>query len=387
MIKMNITGGSNLFDANVTVSNVAYGKTIYDKTGNKITGIDPLVYTPTISVIDNILNSATGMIKVNKIYDWDGFLVALGQGQQIAYSEDNGSTWNPINLEVNKVWNDISQSVYQSYLVISTDGIVCRPNNPNYPFDQEWVSITSPSSNARFLTMNGQQITYAIEPNGHYWEYDNDNGWNELSNQNILSFQADVIKQLSNGYYVALGGYNADKIAYTDTFPGTWTEVDSYYPLDMTVSDDGIYALITADNTQSYDMRISENLEDWTIKSVTDEGFTPSIIKYNGNKSQFIINDLNNSKLLVSANTDCDEWMVVQTPFIVKDLYVINNGIVIVSQTGDLSFTKDYNTWSDEMIIKEIINCNNMNNITITFPDTNQVFLKENGVFRLKQFN
>ena len=33
MIKMNIIGGSNLSDADVTVNDVAYGKTIYDKTG------------------------------------------------------------------------------------------------------------------------------------------------------------------------------------------------------------------------------------------------------------------------------------------------------------------------------------------------------------------
>ena len=80
MIKMNITGGSNLSDADVTVNDVAYGKTIYDKTGNKITGINPLVYTPTVSIIDNILDSAPEMVEVNKIYQYDSFLIALGQG-------------------------------------------------------------------------------------------------------------------------------------------------------------------------------------------------------------------------------------------------------------------------------------------------------------------
>lgn len=383
MIKMNITGGSNLSDADVTINDVAYGKTIYDKTGNKITGVNPLIYKPEVSMIDNILTNTPKMVKVNKIYRRDKILFAIGQGQQIAYSGNNGVSWGPIDLGINKIWNDFIWHPHWGYLIISTDGIVCRPTNSNYPLDYEWIAITSPSSNACFLTTtSGQPMTYAIEPNGYYWKYDNDNGWNEPSGQNILSFQADVIKQLSDGYYIALGGYNADKIAYTDTFPGTWTEVDSYYPLDMTVSDDGIYALITADDTQSYDMRISENLEDWTIKSVTDEGFTPSIIKYNENKSQFIINDLNNSKLLVSANTDCDEWMVVQTPFIVKDLYVINNGIVIISQIGELSFTRDYNTWSNEIITKDIINCDNINNI-ITLS-TGQTLSKENGLFRLR---
>lgn len=383
MIKMNITGGSNLSDADVTVNDVAYGKTIYDKTGNKITGINPLVYTPTVSIIDNILDSAPEMVEVNKIYQYDSFLIALGQGQQIAYSEDNGFIWNPIDLGINKIWNDIGRSIDYNYLVISTDGIVCRPTDPGYPFNQEWVSITSPSSNACFLAMNGQQITYAIEPNGYYWEYDNNNGWNEPSGQNTLSFQASTIKQLSTDCYVALGGYNANKIAYTTSFPGYWTEIDSYYPLDIALSDDGIYALITADDTQSYDMRISVGLEHWTIKSVSDEGFTPSIIKYNKNQSQFIINDLYSSKLLVSADTNCDEWITAETPFVVRDLYIVDNGIVIVSQTGDLSFTKDYNTWSDKVITKEIINCDSMND-TITFAESGQILFKENGLFRLR---
>jgi len=301
---------------------------------------------------DNIYNyvSKTDLKSITKVVPFGTGCVVFGSGSKMAYTPDFSSWWG-IDLGQDTTYQDIyitSEPDAIRSVIISNSAYFSAPTRTRTQFVEgyNWISSTNIGNNNYFLIANDVDNVYALQKNGYYWKFNNENFYTEESGEPALSFTADKIKRLSNGKVVAIADFGY--LGYTDNIGSSWTEPtlgDWYYSPDIDVSDGGTYVVVYSDSTMSYDLNISSNLSSWTRIDFEDGFSGPSFVVYDKYRQMFIMNGNSWSNKIFLGTFDGLSWTQYDTPFSVSFCAIYEKNIVVFSSAGDIAFSNDGKTW------------------------------------------
>lgn len=297
---------------------------------------------------------ATTLNNINKIIPMNNGCIILGNGNEAVYTYDFG-IWNAIDLNEEHNWIDcvlLSQNQDYGGIILSDDGYISYATNPSYPCDNDWYTDHLISSGCKYLFKQDDTNVYALESNGYYWKWDGSLNWSEESGEPTISFNADKIK-LSQGGLVAIAqDGHAGYLTSLNDLGSAWEESSSgiwYYNPDIDASKEGIDVVSYSDSTGTYQYTVGDLASnDWSAINTGYNIGDPSFVIYDEYRNQFIMNtngEKGNQVLLITSNgLNFAEYSI---PFDAKYCIVNEKNIVIVSSSGDISFSNNGKTWTD----------------------------------------